>query len=239
MENMVNWVFLIISNFLLVFILKFNDDEEKNKIVNLISIEQFKIYALFSLFFYIEYNFIDDYNYNSYGFIIRTTLFSLYIFIICKPRFFNLFNNKIDIKILFLTLLITIIVAFLYLKFLDYLMHLANLKSIKLNEIYLSKYRLLFGFVFFSLLPALFEEIFYRGLIYDKLKFVYSNKNVVIISSFLFFLSHLIYGNIISIIYIFPLGLFLGILRTKFNNLVYPIACHFFYNFIVFIYPLI
>lgn len=49
MANTVNWVFLIISNSLLFFILKFNDDEDKNKIVNLISTEQFKIYALFSV----------------------------------------------------------------------------------------------------------------------------------------------------------------------------------------------
>lgn len=237
--NSISWIFLILVNSLLFFILKFNDDEDKNKIVNLISIEQYKIYALFSVIFFIEYYIIKNDIYDIYGAVLRSTLFSLYILYICKEYVMDTFRPKIDIKVLFLVLFITLIIALLYLDFNDYIFNLANLKAAKLNGIYLSKYRILFGIVFFSILPAIFEEIFYRGVIYDKLKLIYSHKNVVIISSFLFFFSHLIYGNIMSIIYIFPLGLFLGMLRTKFNNLAYPIACHFFYNFIVFIYPLI
>lgn len=239
MANTVNWVFLIISNSLLFFILKFNDDEDKNKIVNLISIEQFKIYALFSVMFFIEYYIINNDIYDIYGAVLRITLFSLYILYICKEYVINIFRPKIDIKILFLVLFITLIFALLYLNFNDYILNFANLKTAKLNGIYLSKYRLLLGLVFLSILPALFEEIFYRGFIYDKLKLIYSDKNVVIISGFLFYFSHLIYGNIIFIIYLLPIGIFLGMLRAKLNNLVYSIGCHFFYNFIVFIYPLI
>lgn len=237
--NSISWIFLISVNSLLFFILKFSDNSTNNRILNQISIEQFKVYALLFLMFFIEYHFINNKNYNVYGIVIRSTLFSLYIYHFFKEYFASILKAVIDLKIIILIIIITLIFALMVLNFQNYVYRFVNLKSPELNGIYLSKYRLLIGLVSISILPALFEEVFYRGIIYDKLKLVYSNKNVVIISSLLFYFSHLIYGNIISIIYIFPIGLFLGMLRTKFNNLLYPIACHFFYNFIVFIYPLI
>ena len=169
----------------------------------------------------------------------RSVFFSLYVYYFFKEYFVSVFKATIDIKTIILILMFTLIIALMYLNFQDYIYRFANLKLPELNGIYLSKYRIFLGLIFFSILPALFEEIFYRGLIYDKLKLIYSDKNVVIISSLLFYFSHLIYGSIISILYIIPLGLLLGFLRTKYNNLVYSIVCHFFYNFIVFIYPLI
>lgn len=237
--NSISWIFLILVNSLLFFILKFSDDTTKNRILNLISVEQIKIYVLFLVMFFIEYYFIDNETYNIYGAILRSVFFSLYVYYFFKEYFVSVFKATIDIKTLILILMFTLIIALVYLNFQDYIYRFANLKLPELNGIYLSKYRIFLGLIFFSILPALFEEIFYRGLIYDKLKLIYSDKNVVIISSLLFYFSHLIYGSIISILYIIPLGLLLGFLRTKYNNLVYPIVCHFFYNFIVFIYPLI
>lgn len=237
--NLVNWIFLIVVNFLLFFILKFSDNTTKNRILNLISIEQFKIYMLFFIMFLIEYYFINNAIYYIYAEVIRSIIFSLYIYYFYKEYFVNIFKDSIDIKILILSVIVIVIFALLVLNLQAYIYNLANIKLPELNGIYLSKYRLLFGLIFFSILPAIFEEIFNRGLIYEKLKLIYSDKNTVMLSSLLFYFSHLIYGSIISLIYIIPLGLFLGFLRTKYKNLVYPIVCHFFYNFIVFVYPLI
>ncbi|PIF61148.1 CPBP family intramembrane glutamic endopeptidase [Flavobacterium sp. 11] len=237
--NSSNWVFLIMANSLLFFILKFNDDLNKHRIINFVSIQQIKLYLIIALIFLVEYCFIDSGYYNIYGGSIRTFIISLYIFIICKNYFNNLFLLKIDLKKAFVIALVSLIFALLISNFQEYIFNLVNRKLPNDYGIYLSDYKILFGLIFYATLPAVFEEIFFRGLIFDKLKLIYSVKNTIIISSILFYLMHLIYGTFISILYVLPLGFFLGYLRNRYNNLIYPIASHFFYNFIVFLYPII
>ncbi|MBK9225087.1 MAG: CPBP family intramembrane metalloprotease [Flavobacterium sp.] len=242
MMNSSNW-FLVMVNALLFFILKFNDDLNRKRIINYISIQQIKLYLILASIFLIEYYFINsiyhDKYYNIFGASIRSFITSLYIFLICKNYFNSLFIIKIDIKKTLIIVIISSVFALLILNLQEYLFYLVNRKLPIEYGVYLSEYYLLIGFVFYAALPAIFEEIFFRGLIFDKLKLIYSGKNSIIISSILFYLIHLVYGTFLTFLYILPLGFFLGYLRNKYNNLLYPIVSHFFYNFVVFLYPII
>lgn len=239
MMNYSNWFFLVIVNSLLFFILKFNDDLHRRRIINAISIQQIKLYLVIASIFLIEYYFINNTYYNIYGASVRSLIVSLYIFLISKNYFNSLFISKIDLKKPLIIAFVSSVFALLILNLQDYLFDLVNRKLPIENGVYLSDYKLLIGFVFYASLPAIFEEIFFRGLIFDKLKLIYSTKNAIIISSILFYLIHLVYGTFLSFLYIIPLGLFLGYLRDRYNNLIYPIVSHFFYNFIIFVYPII
>jgi membrane protease YdiL (CAAX protease family) len=237
--NSSNWVFLVLVNWLLFFILKFNDDLNRRRIINGISIQQIKLYLILTTIFLIEYYFIDNAYYAIYGSAIRSFIVSLYIFLISKNYFNSLFLSKIDFKKLLIIALISSVFALLILNVQQYLSDLVNRKLPIENGVYLSDYKILVGFVFYATLPAIFEEIFFRGLIFDRLKLIYSVKNSIIISSILFYLIHLVFGTFISFLYILPLGFFHGYLRNRYNNLFYPIVSHFFYNFVVFLYPII
>jgi membrane protease YdiL (CAAX protease family) len=237
--NYSNWVFLVIVNWLLFFILKFNDDLHRRRIINGISIQQIKLYLVIASIFLIEYYFINNIYYNIYGASVRSLIVSLYVFLISKNYFNSLFLSKIDFKKSLIIALISSVFAFLILNLQEYLFDLVNRKLSIENGVYLSDYKILVGFVFYATLPAISEEIFFRGLIFDKLKLIYSVKNSIIISSILFYLMHLVFGTFLSFLYILPLGIFFGYLRSKYNNLLYPIISHFFYNLVVFIYPII
>lgn len=237
--NSSNWFFLVMVNGLLFFILKFNDDLNRRRIINGISVQQIKLYLILASIFLIEYYFINNTYYNIYGASLRSFIVSLYIFLRCKNYVNSLFMSKIDIKKLLIIAIISSVFALLILNFQGYLFDLVNRKRPIENGVYLSDYNILIGFVFYATLPAIFEEIFFRGLIFDKLKLIYSDKNSIIISSILFYLMHLVFGTFLSFLYILPIGFFLGYLRNRYNNLLYPIVSHFFYNFVVFLYPII
>jgi membrane protease YdiL (CAAX protease family) len=237
--NSSNWVFLVMANALLFFVLKFNDDLNHKKIINFISLQQIKLYLILVSVFLIEYYFINNTYYDIYGASVRSFITSLYILVICKNYFNSLFMSKIELKTTLIIALISAVFALMILSLQEYLFGLFDRKVPTEYGAYLSDYSVLIGFVFYAALPAIFEEIFFRGLIFDKLKFIYSTKNAIIISSILFYLIHLVFGTFLSFLYIIPLGLFLGYLRNRYNNLIYPIVCHFFYNLIIFVYPII
>lgn len=74
-----------------------------------------------------------------------------------------------------------------------------------------------------AVLPALLEEMIYRGYILRTLR-PYGNVFAVIVSSLLFSLMH---GNLRQIPFAFIVGLVLGLLYVFTNNIWLPIAVHF------------
>lgn len=78
-----------------------------------------------------------------------------------------------------------------------------------------------------GLFPAIFEEIAFRGIILNELTKITGIKSSIIISSILFTILHL---SLLSIFWIFPIGLIFGYLRTKYRTLWYGILGHFVYN---------
>lgn len=80
-----------------------------------------------------------------------------------------------------------------------------------------------------ALLPAMFEELLFRGIIFNGLK-DYGKMHAVFGSSILFCLMHL---NVEQTIYPFIVGVILGFVMLKTSNIWYPILIHFFNNLIV------
>lgn len=86
---------------------------------------------------------------------------------------------------------------------------------------------LTFAIISIALFPAIFEEIAFRGIVLSELSKVTRLKSAIIISTILFSLLHL---SLISMFWIFPLGLFFGYFRAKQRTLWYGIIGHFIYN---------
>ena len=77
-----------------------------------------------------------------------------------------------------------------------------------------------------AILPALLEEMIYRGYILRTLR-SYGDGFAVLISALLFSLMH---GNLRQIPFAFIVGLFLGFLYVQTNNIWIPIVVHFINN---------
>lgn len=77
-----------------------------------------------------------------------------------------------------------------------------------------------------AVMPAVFEEIIYRGLYYDAFRF--SNKRTIyLVPAFIFASLH---SGVVSILSAFLLGLMLIVLYNKFHSLKLTILIHFIYN---------
>jgi membrane protease YdiL (CAAX protease family) len=86
----------------------------------------------------------------------------------------------------------------------------------------------LFATLLIAVQPAIFEEVTFRGFLFDNLKRVSNSKSAVYISGFVFGIMHL---QIISLLWLVPIGLTFGYLRDKYNTLWYGVIGHFVYNF--------
>jgi uncharacterized protein len=89
---------------------------------------------------------------------------------------------------------------------------------------------ILWTVVFTCLMPAIFEELTFRGFLFDSMKDVTTEQGAMYITSFVFGVIHL---SFISLIWLVPMGLGLGWLRMKYQTLWYGIVGHFVYNFLV------
>lgn len=94
-------------------------------------------------------------------------------------------------------------------------------------------YPFLFSTLFIAVQPAIFEEVAFRGFLFDNLLKVTPGKSTVYVTGFVFAIIHL---NIISLLWLVPLGLVLGFLRGKYNTLWYGMVAHFTYNFSITIF---
>ena len=89
---------------------------------------------------------------------------------------------------------------------------------------------LLWTIIFITILPPIFEELAFRGFLFNQLQKVTSIKVTIVATAFLFALVHF---SFISFIWIFPFGLILGFLRSKYNTLWLGVIIHFIHNLIV------
>ncbi|HDS59723.1 MAG TPA: CPBP family intramembrane metalloprotease [Thermoplasmatales archaeon] len=81
------------------------------------------------------------------------------------------------------------------------------------------------------LLAALSEETFFRGLLQMEMARWRGQPVAIAVTSLLFGLAHLSYGQPLQVLIPFLLGLALGLLMMKTRNLLAPIAAHFTFNF--------
>jgi membrane protease YdiL (CAAX protease family) len=86
---------------------------------------------------------------------------------------------------------------------------------------------LLFSIISTAVFPAIFEEIMFRGVLFNETLKIAGLKSTILITSILFTILHL---SLISIFWIFPIGLVFGYLRAKYNTILYGVIGHFVYN---------
>jgi membrane protease YdiL (CAAX protease family) len=101
-------------------------------------------------------------------------------------------------------------------------------RTVFYNEIFAGhahKYGLMILFI--AVLPAVLEELAYRGYILQQLLKVVDSRQAVYITSFLFAIAHL---SFLSLFWLIPFSLLLGYIRVKNNTLWYGIGIHFFFN---------
>ena len=78
-----------------------------------------------------------------------------------------------------------------------------------------------------AFMPAVFEEIAFRGVLYNYFNAFLDERMVVMITGFIFAAIHL---NFFSLVWLIPFGILIGSLRRKYNTLWYGIIFHFVFN---------
>lgn len=79
-----------------------------------------------------------------------------------------------------------------------------------------------------ALTPAIFEEMAFRGVMYNYCSSFLDDRLVVAVTAFLFAIMHL---SLISLVWLIPFGFFIGHLRRKYNTIWYGVVFHFMFNF--------
>ena len=120
--------------------------------------------------------------------------------------------------------------------FINFLYHSMIIKLLNLGTERTQDPLVVAGFGFFwivvinSVMPAVWEEIAFRGLIQGKFGEVVGHKEAILLTSILFAIIHI---NFLSWIYLFFLGIVLGFLRHYTKSLWPCIVLHFMHNFVV------
>ena len=89
------------------------------------------------------------------------------------------------------------------------------------------KYPLVLMLSVIALMPAIFEELAYRGFVMGGLLKLLDARQAIFLSSFLFALIHL---SLISFFWLMPFALFLAYIRKKENTIWYGVLVHFVFN---------
>ena len=89
---------------------------------------------------------------------------------------------------------------------------------------------IMWSYIFIAFVPALFEELGFRGYLFNQMLKIASPTITIIVTGFLFALMHM---SFISMIWLVPFGIFLGYLRLKYNVIWLGMIVHFIHNAIV------
>jgi len=95
---------------------------------------------------------------------------------------------------------------------------------------------LLLALISTAVFPAFFEEIAFRGVMFNLLEPFAGKSPTIFITSIMFATMHF---SIISLLWLFPIGLLFGYLRARHNTLWYGIIGHFIYNSSVVIFEMV
>lgn len=86
-----------------------------------------------------------------------------------------------------------------------------------------------------AVFPAIFEELAFRGFMYNYLNKLFDDRMTMLITAFLFALLHL---SFLAFFWLFALGWVLAWLRNKYQSLWYGMVIHFFFNLTAVFYEL-
>jgi uncharacterized protein len=90
-----------------------------------------------------------------------------------------------------------------------------------------TQWPLLFSLLFIGVYPAIFEELAFRGFLFNQLLRFTNPRSVIIITGILFAFMHFAF---IGLLWYIPIGLFWGYLRFRYRTILYGMLCHFVYN---------
>jgi membrane protease YdiL (CAAX protease family) len=97
------------------------------------------------------------------------------------------------------------------------------------------EFPVLIMFYSIALMPAIFEELAFRGVLYNYLKTFLDERLVVMVTGFAFAAIHL---SFFSLVWLVPFGIFIGALRRKYNTIWYGVIFHFTFNITACIFDL-
>lgn len=157
-------------------------------------------------------------------FAVMDTVFAYYN----GETFSVVFPKKFQLKPLLIMLAATIGSGFL----IYYLVGELNLALFGQDVSILASYSessspLLIALISYAVFPAIFEELAFRGFLFNNLHFLSGKKAAIIGSAFLFTLVHF---SILSFFWLFPFGLLLAYFRSRYNTLLYGMIGHFTHN---------
>jgi len=185
-------------------------------------------YALFTIFLLLIASLTDE----SFKLIvILTVLFALVdiFFAVAQPsvwRLLKLDNLKVGPTLSIIGICIATGVVVSYsMDSLNLILFEESLRTMPL--FYHLDYPLLGAIIFVSVSPALFEELAFRGFVYNNIKVLSGESAAIWGSTFLFAIVHF---SLLSLIWIIPFGLLLAHYRKKHSTLFYGILGHFTHN---------
>lgn len=86
---------------------------------------------------------------------------------------------------------------------------------------------LVYSILMIGVMPAIFEELAYRGFLFTQLKSITNARASLVVTSIVFGLAHF---SIVGLLWLIPLGYAFGWLRLKYKTIVYGMLAHFVYN---------
>ena len=143
-------------------------------------------------------------------------------------------KSKVNIVMILICLLISVVCLFMMggvFNCFDYLFYksgyvVSGELAFEINNIW----KLLLSILTMAILPAIFEELVYRGIILKGMLSKFKPWVAIIISALFFTLMH---GSLDQTLFQFMLGVILCFVFYKTQNIIYPILIHFFNNTLV------
>jgi membrane protease YdiL (CAAX protease family) len=159
----------------------------------------------------------------------------IWYFVINKYKKEDILNNlklkKENLENGILWGIITVIVAFIIIIIIGGLIQLLGFDLTDTSNIpQLELYFSIPSILLLIIIQPIAEEIFFRGFLLDKINSLLGKNSAIILSSILFGLAHLSYGNIYPAFLTFIIGLLLAILVLRTNNLYSSIVAHIIFN---------
>ncbi len=141
-------------------------------------------------------------------------------------------NKRTNIALPFIVSLLTFVTFFCSLNFINMITHFLSQGLVApTSSVPLANFgQFLLSVLFFAVVPAVVEELLFRGLIFNGLKNSFNAKIAVILSSIIFTLIHF---SIFQTVYQLILGVVLSLILLFTNSLLLTMLMHFLNNFLI------
>ncbi len=189
------------------------------------------IYFVVLLSFLVIANFVplDNFSYYITSEIIFAVIVLVFLLLdLKKTASLFRFPDK-PLKIIGAIILLSPLLAYLVILFSDFLNQsmFDHTQSDYYEQFSDTSFPLIISLLFIGVFPALFEEIAFRGTMFNLIHQYAGKSPTIIITSIMFTMLHF---SIFAVLWIFPLGMLFGYLRSKYNTIWYGMIAHFMYN---------